>query len=197
MTPTENSMRKLSWMAFTLAIGGCMGGLDVVVERSEPVTAPKAFFVIAGLDEAKAGRSSKLASDFIYGRLDAVIASALTERGFDRTLDSRRADLVVRYAVFAHEWTTLKSIPPPPLSEPPPGWDRVYDGAYNASYSELEVEDHREGSMVVDVIDANGGTLLHRFYIEGALSQDVKDNLGRAEAGIAEGFKRFGAAKRD
>lgn len=190
-------MRKLSLMAFTLAIGGCIGGLEVVVERSEPVTAPKSFFVIPGLDEARAGRSSKLASDFIYGRLDAVVASALTERGFDRTLDARRADLVVRYAVFAREWTTLKSIPPPPLSEPPPGWDRVIDGAYNASYTELEAEDHREGSMVVDVIDTDGGKLLHRFYIEGALSEDVKDNLGRAEDGIAEGFERFGATGRD
>ena len=190
-------MRKLSLMAFTLAIVGCVGGLDVVVERSEPVAAPRSFFVIAGLDEAKAGRSSKLASDFIYGRLDAVVAGALTGRGFDRTLDSRRADLVVRYAVFAREWTTLRSVPPPPLTEPPPGWDRVIDGPYNDSYSKLEVEDHRAGSMVVDVIDADGGKLVHRFYIEGALSEDVKNNLDRVEAAIVEGFERFGAPTRD
>jgi hypothetical protein len=190
-------MHKLILAALVLAAAGCVGGLDVVVERSEPVAAPKSFFIIAGLDEARAGRSSKLASDFIYGRLDAVVASALTERGFDRTLDARRADLVVRYAVFAREWTTMRSVPPPPLSEPPPGWDRVIDGTYNGSYSELEVEDHREGSMVVDVIDTDGGKLVHRFFIEGALSEDVKDNLGRAEAGIVEGFKRFGAKPRD
>ena len=190
-------MRLSVLMVVTLAVVGCVGGLEVVVERSEPVVAPKSYFVIPGLDEARAGRSSKLASDFVYGRLDAVVARALTERGFDRTLDARRADLVVRYAVFAREWTTLKSIPPPPLSEPPPGWDRVYDGAYNASYSELEVEDHREGSMVVDVIGTDDGTLLHRFYIEGALSEDTKGNLERAEAGIVEGFRKFGKPKRD
>ena len=190
-------MHRPILIAFILAIVGCAGGLDVVVERSEPVEAPKRFFVIAGLDEARAGRSSKLASDFIYGRLDAVVASALTERGFDRTLDSRRADLVVRYAVFAREWTTMRSVPPPPLSEPPPGWDRVIDGSYNGSYSELEVEDHRAGSMVVDVVDVEGGKLVHRFFIEGALSEDVKDNLERAESGIVEGFRKFGKAKRD
>jgi hypothetical protein len=188
-------MRKLTLMALTLAISGCIGGLDVVVDRSVPVSPPKSFFVIAGLDEARAGRSSKLASDYVYGRLDAVVASALTERGFDRTLDSRRADLVVRYAVFAREWTTLKSIPPPPLSQPPPGWDRVIDGPYNGSYAEVEAEDHREGSMVVDVIATDGGTLLHRFYIEGALGEDAKDNLENVEEAIAEGLRKFGEAR--
>lgn len=190
-------MRRSMLMVFALAAVGCVGGLDVVVEHSEPVVAPKAFFVIPGLDEARAGRSSKLASHFVYGRLDALVARALTERGFDRTLDARRAELVVRYTVFAREWTTLKSIPPPPLSEPPPGWDRVYDGPYNSSYSELKVEDHREGSMVVDVIGTDGGTLLYRFYIEGALSEDTKGNLERAEEGIAEGFRKFGKPPRD
>ncbi len=189
-------MRKLTFlMATAMVLTACVGGLDVVVEQNQPVVAAKSFFVIPGLDEAKAGRSSKLASDFIYGRLDAVIARALNERGFERTLDAQRADLVVHYAVYAQEWTTLKSVPPPPLSAPPPGWDRVIDGAYNSSYSELKVEDHRAGTMVVDVVATDGSALVHRFYIEGALANDTKNNLERAEGAIRQGFKRFGKAR--
>ena len=188
-------MRKLSLMVMALALAGCVGGMDVVVEETAPIGTAKTFFIIGGLDEAKAGRSNRLVGDFVYGRLDAVLARVLTERGFDRTLDAQRADLVVRYAVFAREWTTLKSIPPPPLSQPPPGWDRLYDGAYNSSYSELKVEDHREGSMVVDVVDVNGGKLVHRFYIEGALVGSAKDNVARVEPALVQGFKRFGKAR--
>ncbi len=189
-------MRKLtSLMATAMVLPACVGGLDVVVEQNQPVAAASRFFVIPGLDEAKAGRSSKLASDFIYGRLDAMIASALTEHGFERTLDAQRADLVVHYAVYAQEWATLRSVPPPPLSAPPPGWDRVVYGPYNDTYSALEVEDHRAGSMVVDVVATADGALAHRFYIEGALSDDAKNNLERAEAAIERGFKRFRAAR--
>ena len=188
-------MRKLSTMVMALALLGCVGGLDVVIEQNEPgAEAMKTFFIIGGLDEAKAGRSNRLVGDFIYGRLDAVVARALTERGYDRVLDAQRADLVVHYAVFAREWTTLKAIPPPPLSYPPPGWDRLYDGAYNSSYYEVKVQDHREGSMVVDVVEAAGGKLLYRFYIEGGLVGSTKDNLERVEVAVAKGFKRFGKA---
>jgi Domain of unknown function (DUF4136) len=188
-------MRKLSTMAMAVALAGCMGGLDVVIEKDEPLGAAKTFFVIPGLDEAKAGRSNRLVSDFVYGRLDAVVARTLTERGYDRVLDAQRADLVVRYAVFAREWITMRSVPPPPLSQPPPGWDRLYDGAYNGSYSELEVEDHREGSMVVDVVDVDGGKLIYRFFVEGALGGSAKDNVERVEKAVAEGFKRLGKAR--
>ena len=187
-------MRKLSTMVMALALVGCVGGLDVVIEQNEPgAEAVKTFFIIGGLDEAKAGRSNRLVGDFVYGRLDAVVARALTERGFARVLDAQRADLVVHYAVFAREWTTMKAIPPPPLSYPPPGWDRLYDGAYNASYSEIEVEDHREGSMVVDVVEANGGKLLYRFYVEGALSGSAKDNIERVEKAVVHGLRKFKA----
>jgi hypothetical protein len=199
---SENSMRILSSLVLALLLAGCMGKLDVMVEREDKLSAlpPKGehaqtFFLIPGLDEAKAGRSSTLASDYAYGRLDAVIVSALNDRGFDRTLDAARADLVVHYSVFAREWQTTRSVPPPPLSQPPPGWDRLVDGAYNGSYSALEVEDHRAGTMVVDVVAADGGKLVHRFFIEGALTGDPKDNLTRAEEAIADGFEDFGEGR--
>lgn len=188
-------MRKLALLLPAVLLAACMGALDVTVERTEAVAAAKTFFIIPGLDEAKAGRSSTLASDYIYGRLDATMARALTERGFERTLDARRADLVVRYAVFAREWTTMRSVPPPPLSEPPPGWDHIIDGSYNGSYSELEVEDHRVGTMVVDVVAVDGGMLVHRFFVEGALTGVAKDNLARAEQAVVEGFERFGGKR--
>jgi len=188
-------MRKLRLVGLAVVLVGCVGGLDVTVERSQATGEAHRFFVIPGLDEARAGRSSRLASDFVYGRLDASIARTLTERGFDRTLDAARADLVVHYSVYAQEWNTLKSVPPPPLSQPPPGWDRVIDGPYNDSYSSLEVEDHRAGTMVVDVVATADGALLHRVFIEGALSVDAKNNLERAESAIRQGFKRFGTAR--
>jgi len=93
--------------------------------------------------------------------------------------------------VFAREWITTRSVPPPPLSQPPPGWDRVYDGPYNSSYSELEVDQHRAGTMVVDVIATDGGKLVYRFFIEGALTGSPKDNLEKAGAALAEGFEDF------
>lgn len=192
----ETSVRRhILLLALVATLTACMGGLDVMVERGEPVATGGRFFVIPGLDEARAGRSSRLASDYIYGRLDAMVASALAERGFDRTLDASRADLVVHYSVFAKEWKTLKSVPPPPLSQPPPGWDRVVDGAYNGSYTDVKVEDHREGTMVVDVVATASGKLVHRFYIEGALGEDAKDNLETAEDAIRDGFDRFGAER--
>jgi hypothetical protein len=183
-------MRILMITILAAALAGCFG-LDVKVERQEPVAAARTFFVIRGLDEAMAGRSSRLASDYIYGRLDADIARELAERGYERVLESGRADLVVRYSVFASEWITTRSVPPPPLSRPPPGWDRLMDGSYNGSYSELEVEDHRAGTMVVDVVAVDGGKLVHRFFIEGALTGSPKDNLEKAGEALAEGFEDF------
>ena len=184
-------MRSLIVLILALSLSGCFA-LDVKVEHQGQVAATASrFYVIPGLDEARAGRSSKLASDYVYGRLDSDMARELTQRGYERTLEANRADLVVRYSVFAREWVTTRTVPPPPLSQPPPGWDRVIDGSYNASYSELEVEDHRAGTMVVDVIATDGGKLVHRFFIEGALTGSPKDNLERAEEAIAEGFEDF------
>ena len=183
-------MRRPMLLILTATLTACFG-LEVKVDRQDPVGAARTFFVIRGLDEAMAGRSSRLASDYIYGRLDADIARLLTERGYERVLESGRADLVVRYSVFAREWITTRTVPPPPLSRPPPGWDRVIDGSYNGSYSELEVEDHRAGTMVVDVVATDGGKLVHRFFVEGALTGSPKDNLEKAAEALAEGFDDF------
>ncbi len=101
-------------------------------------------------------------------RIQQAIARELARKGLEPT-DPSRADLIATYTASARTRQELETVAPAV-----PGFEPYDEWYWGPGYEDVWVDEYREGTLVIDLIDANTRKLVWRA-IARAKSQDFAD----------------------
>lgn len=108
-----------------------------------------------------------------------AIQAELTRRGFNYVENAAAADFVVDYTIGAHERVDIRSYPAPYAG--PWGWGYPDWWGYPYWGNEVDVRNYREGTLSIDVFDAQTHKAVWHGWAKKELSQS---DIDRSEAPI-------------
>ncbi|GAL87713.1 hypothetical protein MYP_4944 [Sporocytophaga myxococcoides] len=118
-------------------------------------------------------------------KVDDAVTSELTAKGLKR--DDNNPDLVISYTAGAQEKTELEDAGPGFAG---PGI-YVADGWWADSYDEFWQNTYNEGTLMIDVKDAQTNELVYRVYGAGEVKNKSKKQDKEINKVVKKGFKDF------
>lgn len=139
-------------------------------------------------DASAQERPDRVNDSIMDRRVRRLVEAELTARGYQRVSEGTPDFLVAYHPVF-RDRVVASTIPADPWWGY--GWDRPWLYGPPAGFTELEV--YREGSLVLDLVDARNHRLIWQAVAEGALTgfrdpQDAEEQLGRTVKKMLERF---------
>lgn len=167
----------LTWI-LVVAMAGCASGPKTRVDR-DPATDLSAYRTFGFYDQsAGASRYTTIMS----ARLERATREQLERLGYVH--DAESPDLRVNFRLNIVERQEVRSTPAT-------GVRPVFYGGW-AGYSGIETVNYRQGTLVIDLVDAARSALVWRGVAEGRLDGKVTKNPGAAvDATVRELFTGF------
>lgn len=162
------------------------------------------------LEPKEIDSSGLLSNSLVRQRVETLISRQLDSHGLRRVPLDQSPDLEVLYWVGVKEKQQVSSVPrqapypPTYVYTPRPGYARPYPypypsypgypygtGRWGTVYNDVMVTNYREGTLIVDLIDARTKNLVWRTYLVRALSDNPDDNLKGADRDLEKAFAKF------
>jgi hypothetical protein len=130
-------------------------------------------------------------------RIKDIITAQLSSKGLSEVTESAKPDLVVLYWIGSKDKTSVESVPRTATSARGvwSRYDPYWGGRWGRTYDEVVVRNYTEGTLIVDLIDANTKQLAWRAYLVQTVDKDPQKTAQRAEANAMAAFAQYPPAK--
>lgn len=174
-------VRTAALVAALIAAGCASSGPHTRIDR-DPAADLRSYKSFAFYEPAP-GRGARYAT-LTTQRLRESTRAQLEKQGYVQVAPPQQPDLRVNVALQVDQKQELRSSPSGAAG--PHGW-RAWSGA-----SQLETQNYRDGTLVVDLVDARRHALVWRGVAEGRVDAKAMQEPGAAiEAAVAELFEGF------
>ena len=146
-----------------------------------------------------------LENSLVRKRVETLVSRQLQARGLREVPLDQNPDLTVLYWVGVKEKQQVSTLPTHPTYPAYPGWrgygayrgrgvynpDPYWSGRWGPVYNDVVVTNYREGTLIIDLLDARTKNLVWRTYLVRALSDDPDKNLRGADKDLEKAFRKF------
>jgi uncharacterized protein DUF4136 len=149
----------------------------------------------AGANDISGGGS--LANSLVDKRIKDIIGAQLAAKGLSEVAEDAKPDLAILYWIGARDKTSIKATPSSATSTRA-GWrryDPYWGGRWGRTYDDVVVRDYTEGTLIVDLIDANAKQLAWRAYLVQTVDKDPQKTAERVEANAMAAFAQYPPTK--
>jgi len=174
-------------VALLSLLGGCASGPQIHVDGDPAVNvaAYRSFGFFEPLATDTAGYSTLLSA-----RLKEATRRQLEARGF--VYDEANPGLRINFNVNVVEKTEIRSNPSVTAGFGYYGYRYGMYGAWTGYPYDIETTNYRQGTLVIDVVDAARKALVWQGVAEGRITQQVRDNPASAvDAAVAQILASF------
>jgi len=193
-------MRRMTtrWLA-ALTVGGTVAGCVHTNVRTDYDTSADfnkyhTYYWVGGRDVSGGG---SLENSLVDKRIKDIIVAQLSAKGLSETADTSKPDLAVLYWIGTKDKTSIQTAPSSSLSTRAVygRYDPYWNGRWGRTYDEVVVRNYTEGTLIVDLIDANTKGLVWRAYLVQTVDKDPQKTAERAQANATAAFAQYPPAK--
>jgi len=180
-----NIFNKVSLMLVMLFV--CVASVFAQVSSDKDPNADFSQFKTFGFKPGTVINQGKTETNntIMDSRVDNAVTSELTAKGLRR--DDNNPDLVISYTAGAQKKTELEDAGPGFAG---PGI-YVADGWWADSYNDFWENTYNEGTLMIDVKDAQTDDLVYRVYGAGEVKNKSKKQDKEVNKVVQKGFKDF------
>jgi Domain of unknown function (DUF4136) len=192
-------MLRMSIQLFAiLIVGGTLAGCAHTNVRTDfDPTADFAsyhtYYWAGGRDVSGGGLENSL----VDKRIKDIIGAQLSAKGLSEVAEDAKPDLAIVYWIGAKDKVSVQTVPSTATTQRVV-WSR-YDpyssGRWGRTYDEVIVRNYTEGTLIVDLIDANKKQLAWRAYLVQTVDKDPQKTATRAQANTVAAFAQYPPSK--
>jgi hypothetical protein len=172
-----------------LASAGCATNYRNDFDPAADFSKYKTYALAGGEDLGKTGL---LNNSLVRQRIETLVGRQLQNRGLREVSLDQNPDLAVRYWVGVEQKQEVTRVPSPYYAYGSPSrYGHYWSGPWESMYDDVVVTNYREGTLIVDLIDARTKNLVWRTYLVRALSDDPEKNLKGADKDLTKAFAGF------
>ncbi len=133
-----------------------------------------------------------LENSLVDKRVKQIVTRQLAAKGLSEVAKGQPSDLVVRYWVGIREKQEIETLPGAACCYGGyGGYGPYWGGRWGSTYDQVIVNNYHEGTLIVDLIDAQTKDLAWRAYLVQTLSKDLEKTAQKAEKNAEEAFKNY------
>ena len=133
-----------------------------------------------------------LENSLVDKRVKEIVTRQLTAKGLTEVAVGQPSDLVVRYWVGIKEKQQIESVPGAGFGYGYGyGYGPYWGGRWGPAYDEVIVNNNREGTLIVDLIDARSKELAWRAYLVQTVDKDINKTAAKAEKNAEAAFANY------
>ena len=178
------SVHVLVALGVAVLLGGCASGPKVTADydRGTDFTAYRSFGFYQPLGTDQAGYES-----LVTQTLKAAVRQEMEARGY--THAETGADLLVNFNARLAQRTDVSQVPATPMYY---GYRRGYYGGWGGYAYETRVDQYVEGTLNIDMVDAQRKQLVWEGVAVGRVTKKTQDDRQAAiRAAVAEIFAKY------
>jgi hypothetical protein len=183
--------RFLSALIVGVVVAGC-AHIDVRTDfdPSADFSRYHTYYWAGGKDISGGG---SLENSLVDKRIKDIIGAQLSAKGLSEVAEDAKPDLAILYWIGARDKTSVQIIPSSTISTRPVWgrYDPYWNGRWGRTYDEVVVRDYTEGTLIVDLIDANTKQLAWRAYLVQSVDRDPQKTAERVEANAKAAFAQY------
>ncbi len=174
--------------AFVLLWAGCATNTRNDFDPNVDFSRYHTFGFLEGREIEKTGL---LDNSLVRRRVEGLIARQLEARGLRQVPIDQSPDLAVLYWVGVKDKQEISTVPRAGYVDP------MWGGRWGPVYNDVVVTNYREGTLIIDLLDAGTKDLVWRTYLVRALSDDPDRNLRGADKDLEKAFAEFPPVKKE
>jgi hypothetical protein len=187
--------RFLSALFVGVAVAGCAHiNVRTDFDPSADFSGYHTYYWAGGKDVSGGG---SLENSLVDKRIKDIIGARLSAKGLGEVAEDAKPDLVILYWIGARDKTSIKTVPSS-ATYTRAGWSRYdpyWGGRWGRTYDEVVVRNYTEGTLIVDLIDANTKQLAWRAYLVQTVDKDPQKTAERVEANAMAAFAQYPPTK--
>jgi hypothetical protein len=194
-------MRRISRFLEALIVGVVVAGcahtnVRTDFDPSADFSRYHTYYWAGGKDISGGG---SLANSLVDKRIKDIIGAQLSAKGLSEVPEAEDAkpDLAILYWIGAKDKTSVQTKPSStiPARLAWSRYDPYWSGRWGRTYDEVVVRDYTEGTLIVDLIDANTKQLAWRAYLVQTVDKDPQKTAERIEANAMAAFAQYPPTK--
>ena len=167
-----------------ICLYGCTGpNVKTDFDASEDFTKFRTF-AFSGLTDLNKG--GVLDNSLTRTRIESIVGRELNKKGLQEVGLEQRPDLLVHYWVGIQEKQRVESTGPAVGAY---GWGGGYRGGMG--YSSVSTYEYKEGTLIVDLVQALKKELVWRATIVADLQDTTQENIEMGQKAIAKAFENY------
>ena len=171
--------------ALALLAGGCATNTRNDFDPAADFSKYHTYGFLGGREIEKTGL---LENSLVRQRVEGLVARQLDARGLRRAPLDQGGDLEVLYWVGVKDKQEISTVPRY-------GYEPYWSGRWGPVYDDVVVTNYREGTLIIDLLDARTKNLVWRTYLVRALSDDPEKNLRGADKDLQKAFLEYPPAQ--
>jgi hypothetical protein len=188
--------RFLSVLIVGAAVAGCAHtNVRTDFDPSADFARYHTYYWAGGKDVS--GRGS-LENSLVDKRIKDIIGARLSAKGLSEVAEDAKPDLAILYWIGAKDKTSVQTVPSSTMSTRAvwSRYDPYWSGRWGRTYDEVVVRNYTEGTLIVDLIDANTKELAWRAYLVQTVDKDPQNTAKRVEANAMAAFAQYPPSKK-
>lgn len=190
------TVRLLSVLIVGGALAGCAHtNVRTDFDPSADFASYHTYYWAGGRDVSGGG---SLANSLVDMRIKDIVGAQLSAKGLREVAEDAKPDLVVVYWIGTKDKVSVQTVPSTVTSQRVAVWSRYdpyWNGRWGRTYDEVIVRNYTEGTLIVDLIDANKKQLAWRAYLVQTVDRDPQKTATRAQANAAAAFAQYPPSK--
>jgi hypothetical protein len=152
------------------------------------------YFWAGGKDVSGGG---SLQNSLVDKRIKDIIVAQLSAKGLSEVSEDAKPDLAVVYWIGAKDKVSVQTVPSTATSQRVvwSRYDPYWNGRWGRTYDEVIVRNYTEGTLIVDLIDANKKQLAWRAYLVQTVDKDPQKTAARVQANAVAAFAQYPPSK--
>jgi hypothetical protein len=141
--------------------------------------------------------SGSLDNSLVDKRIKDIVGAQLSTKGLREVSEDSKPDLAVLYWIGAKDKVSVQTVPSASMPQRA-AWSRYdpyWNGRWGRTYDEVVVRNYTEGTLIVDLIDANSKQLAWRAYLVQTMDKDPQTTAKHAAANAAAAFAQYPPSK--
>jgi hypothetical protein len=133
-------------------------------------------------------------NSLVDARVKDIIGAQLSAKGLSEVAENAKPDLALLYWIGTQDKTSIETVP----TSRRVVWSRYdpyWNGRWGRTYDTVVVRNYTEGTLIVDLMDANTKQLAWRAYLVQTLVSDPQTTAKRAEANAKAAFAQYPPSK--
>lgn len=132
-----------------------------------------------------------LENSLVDKRVKEIVTRQLAAKGLTEVPAGQPSDLVVRYWVGIREKQQIDTVPGAGFGYGYGPYGPYWGGRWGVAYDQVVVNNYREGTLIIDLIDASTKDLAWRAYLVQTVEKDMKKTAEKAERNAEAAFTNY------
>jgi len=132
-----------------------------------------------------------LENSLVDKRVKEIVTRQLTAKGLTEVAAGQPSDLVVRYWVGIKDKQSVESVPGSSLGYGYGPYGPYWGGRWGTAYDQVIVNNYREGTLIIDLIDAKTKELAWRAYLVQTVEKNLDKTAAKAEKNAEAAFGNY------